>query len=360
MANFGYKYGYMANINSLHITPEILAHIAEIEEFKGAWKAIGRLAPERLQRLQKVATIESIGSSTRIEGSKLSDAAVERLLQNIQIQHFESRDEQEVAGYGSVMQTLFEHHQNMSLSESLIKHLHRDLLRFSQKDEWHRGSYKQLPNHVEAFDADGKSMGIVFETANPFDTIPRMQQLLQLCNDLLSNKSLHPLLVNAIFTVEFLAIHPFQDGNGRLSRILTNLLLLQAGYMYTPYSSLEAVIEQHKQGYYLALRQTQSNITGDAPDWNPWVLFFLKALRMQQQNLLHKIEQEQILISKLPVLSMQIVELAKARGRITIGEINTLLVEANRATIKKHLAILVAQQHLQQYGSGKGTSYGLA
>ncbi|WP_197428742.1 Fic family protein [Phnomibacter ginsenosidimutans] len=264
----------MLNINSLHITPELLALIAAIDEFKGAWKAIGRLAPEKLQRMQKVATIESIGSSTRIEGSKLSDAEVERLLLNIQIQQFDSRDEQEVAGYSGVMQTIFEHYQHMDLSESLIKHLHRDLLRYSTKDEWHRGNYKQLPNHVEAFDATGKSIGIVFETAGPFDTAPRMQQLIQLSNELLSKQLLHPVLVNAIFTVEFLAIHPFQDGNGRLSRILTNLLLLQSGYLYTPYSSLEAVIEQQKQAYYVALRQTQNNITSASPNWQPWILFF--------------------------------------------------------------------------------------
>jgi Fic family protein len=347
------------NINSLHITPEILAYIAAIEEFKGAWKAIGRLAPEKLQRLQKVATIESIGSSTRIEGSQLSDAEVERLLLNIEIRQFDSRDEQEVAGYSSVMQTVFEHHHNMTLSESLIMHLHRDLLRYSTKDEWHRGNYKQLPNHVEAFDATGKSMGIVFETASPFDTAPRMQQLIALCNELLRKQSLHPILVNAIFTVEFLAIHPFQDGNGRLSRILTNLLLLQTGYLYTPYSSLEAVIEQQKHAYYLALRQTQSSITSASPNWQPWILFFLQALRQQQQNLLYKIEQEQILMAKLPALSLQILALAKQRGRITIGEVNQLLPEANRSTIKKHLASLVAQQYLQQYGAGKGTSYSL-
>jgi Fic family protein len=349
----------MPAIQSLHITPEILRLIAEIEEFKGSWKAIGRLAPERLQSLQKVATIESIGSSTRIEGSKLSDAAVEQLLQNIEIRKFDSRDEQEVAGYAEVMQLIFTHHEHMVFSESLVKHLHRDLLKYSQKDEWHRGNYKQLPNHVEAFDAEGKSMGVVFETASPFDTAARMQMLVVQCNDLLQQNQLHPLLVNAIFTVEFLAIHPFQDGNGRLSRILTNLLLLQSGYSYTIYSSLEAVIEQQKQAYYLALRKTQSSLLSETPDWQPWVLFFLNALRKQQLNLQQKIDQEQLLLAMLPKLSLQILELAKSRGRISIGEINTLLADANRATIKKHLAALVQQQRLQRHGTGKSTTYSL-
>jgi Fic family protein len=349
----------MLNVQSLHITPEMLGLIAEIEEFKGSWKAMHKLAPEKLNRLQKVATIESIGSSTRIEGSKLTNAEVERLLARLEIRKFETRDEQEVAGYADAMQLLFMHFQHMQLSESLIKHLHRDLLKYSQKDEWHRGNYKQLPNHVEAFDPAGNSMGIVFETASQFDTPQLMQQLVSQCAELLRSNQLHPLLVNALFTVSFLAIHPFQDGNGRLSRVLTNLLLLQSGYVYAPYSSLEAVIEQQKQGYYLALRQTQNGIFEHNANWQPWVMFFLRALRNQQINLQQKIEQELLLIGKLSPLSLQILELIRSRGHSSVGEISSLLPQANRATLKKHLAKLVTNKHLMQYGMGKGTRYGL-
>lgn len=349
--------GMSVQTESLQITPGLLALVAEIDEFKGAWKALGALAPERLTALRRVATIESIGSSTRIEGSKLSDVDVERLLANLDIKAFASRDEQEVVGYSQVMETLFAHFDAIDLTENHIKQLHRDLLVFSEKDERHRGAYKTLSNHVSAFDADGKELGVIFETATPFDTPARMTELIAWARGALAGRSLHPLLVIAIFTVVFLEIHPFQDGNGRLSRILTTLLLLRCGYAYVPYSSLESVIESSKEGYYLALRQTQRTIRTPAPDWQPWVGWFLRALREQKRRLEVKIERERILVGALPRLSLKILDVVVERGMATIGEI-VQITRANRNTVKKHLASLVAANHLVKHGAGKGTWYG--
>lgn len=342
--------------DTIQITPDILSLIAELDEFKGAWRALGTLAPERLSALRRVATIESIGSSTRIEGSKLSDREVERLLQNIEIRQFASRDEQEVAGYADVMETVFAHFSAIGLTENHIRQFHRDLLRYSAKDERHRGEYKTNPNHVSAFDADGREIGVVFETATPFDTPRLMGELVAWFNDTVDGKRLHPLLAISIFVVVFLEIHPFQDGNGRLSRVLTTLLLLRAGYGYVPYSSLESVIEQSKDGYYLALRRTQGSIRSDAPDWEPWLVYFLRALQQQKQRLERKIERERIVLDKLPELSVQILELAKEHGRLTIGQIVDV-TGANRNTVKKHLQALVSANHLAQHGVGKGTWY---
>lgn len=190
-------------IESLNITPEILGLIAEIDEFKGAWRALGTLAPERLNALRRVATIESIGSSTRIEGSKLTDRDVERLLSNLQIKSFETRDEQEVAGYAEVMEIIFQSWQDITLTENHIKQLHRDLLKYSEKDTRHRGDYKTSSNSVAAFDEDGNQIGIVFETATPFDTPRLMSEVVQWANDALDTKRLHPLLIVAIFIVVF-------------------------------------------------------------------------------------------------------------------------------------------------------------
>ncbi|MCC0049806.1 MAG: Fic family protein [Rhodobiaceae bacterium] len=345
-------------INSLTISPEILALISEIDEFKGAWRALGTLAPERLSALRRVATIESIGSSTRIEGAKLSDKDVERLLTNIEIRKFDTRDEQEVAGYAEVMETIFAHFDAIALTENHIKQLHRDLLAHSGKDERHRGNYKTNPNHVSAFDESGKEIGIVFETATPFDTPRLMGELGDWTTKVLAEKTLHPLLVIGVFTVTFLEIHPFQDGNGRLSRILTTLLLLRAGYAYVPYSSLESIIENSKEGYYLALRQTQRTIRSAKPNWQPWTIYFLRALQQQKRRLEKKIERERIVMAALPELSLQIIEAIKDRGRMTIGEIVTL-TGANRNTVKKHLSSLVSANHIAQHGTGKGTWYGL-
>ena len=346
------------SVNSLTITPDILALISEIDEFKGAWRALGQLAPEQLTALKRVATIESIGSSTRIEGSKLSDREVETLLSDLLIKKFATRDEQEVAGYSDVMNLIFQNYDVIPLSESYIKQLHAELLQYSEKDSWHRGQYKKSPNHVEAFGADGKSLGIVFETASPFETPLRMEKLVQWANEAFAQKKLHPLLIIAILIVEFLAIHPFQDGNGRLSRILTNYLLLKSNYAYVPYSSLEAVIEQSKEGYYLSLRQTQGTLKSETPNWQPWVLFFLKALRHQKQRLEGKLEKEKLLMGQLPELSLQILELVKSHGRITVKDVVNL-TNANRSTIKRHLEILVEKDYLQQNGKGKGTWYSI-
>jgi len=345
------------NTTSLNITPEILSLISELDEFKGAWKALGTLAPERLSALRKVATIESIGSSTRIEGSKLSDKEVERLLSNLSIKKFETRDEQEVAGYAETMETVFAHADTITLTENHIKQLHRDLLAYSQKDERHRGEYKTHTNHVGAFDVAGKEIGMVFETATPFETPRLMTELVTWTQEALKDRTLHPLLVLAIFIVVFLEIHPFQDGNGRLSRILTTLLLIQSGYGYVPYSSMESVIEQTKEAYYFALRKTQGTIRSEAPQWHPWIIYFLKTLQKQKANLEKKIERERIVMATLPELSVQILELAKEHGRVTVSQLVSL-TGANRNTVKKHLQTLVSNNHLAQHGAGKGTWYG--
>ncbi len=348
----------MLNTSTLQITPEILKLISELVEFKGAWRALGTLAPERLSALRKVATIESIGSSTRIEGSRLSDRDVERLLSNLEIKTFATRDEQEVAGYAKVMETIFSAWNDIPMTENYIKQFHKDLLVFSEKDEWHRGKYKTNSNTVAAFDETGKQIGIVFETATPFDTPRVMEELVAWLNHQLKEKILHPLLVVAIFVVVFLEIHPFQDGNGRLSRILTTLLLLKFGFTYVPYSSLESVIEQNKEAYYLALRQTQGTIRTAQPDWQPWVMFFLEALQKQMHRLAKKVEREKIVLSALPELSVQILEFAREHGRVSAGEI-IKLTGISRNTLKQHFRVLVEKNHLVLQGAGRTTWYTL-
>ncbi len=342
--------------DTIIITPDILRLIAELDEFKGAWKALGTLAPERLSALRRVATIESIGSSTRIEGSMLSDSDVDKLLANIEIKQFDTRDEQEVAGYAETIETVFASADAITLSENHIKQLNRDLLRYSSKDARHRGEYKSNPNHVSAFDEDGNEIGVIFETATPFDTPRLMAELVAWTNETLDQNSLHPLLVAAVFTVVFLEIHPFQDGNGRLSRILTTLILLRSGYAYVPYSSLESIIEQSKEGYYLTLRRTQGTIRTDDPDWQPWLMFFLRTLQQQKARLEIKMTREKLLMSQLSPLSVEIVDLVKTHGQLRIAQI-VELTGANRNTVKKHLGALVTSNHIARKGVGKGTVY---
>ena len=348
----------MIQTQTLRITPTFLSIIAEIDEFKGAWRALGSLAPERLSALRRVATIESIGSSTRIEGSRLSDQEVQRLLSNLDIQTFSTRDEEEVAGYAQVMDTVFASWRDIDVTENHIRQLHRDLLRHSSKDQRHRGAWKTAPNSIAAFDEAGRQLGVVFETANPFDTPGRIAELIDWYNAATQDHDLHPLLLIGIFVVVFLEIHPFQDGNGRLSRILTTLLLLRSGYAYVPYSSLESVIEQSKEAYYLALRQTQGTIRSDTPDWGPWLGFFLSALQRQMLRLRAKVERERLLMGSLPEVSAQLLDLVRDHGRLTIGDAERLTGQ-NRNTLKQHFRTLVADGHLSLNGAGRGAWYSL-
>ena len=348
----------MVGIKNITITPEILKLIADIDEFKGRWSVIENLAPERLDNLRRIATIESVGSSTRIEGSKLSDAEVEKLLSRLRTKSFASRDEQEVAGYADAMDMVFDSHEVIPPTENHIKQLHGVLLKYSTKDQGHRGEYKTVTNHVEAFGPGGKSLGVVFETATPFETPGWMKELVDWYNQSVQEEAHHPLILTGIFIVAFLAIHPFKDGNGRLSRVLTTLLLLRAGYGYVPYSSMEGVIEANKDTYYLALRRIQQTIRTRKQNWESWLVFFLKTMVKQKDNLAAKVRQEQSLRVSLPALSRQIVELAKTRGEITVKEIGTA-TNANRNTIKVHIKKLVGQSYLVQAGKGRGARYTL-
>jgi Fic family protein len=348
----------MLNTGTLRISPELLNLVAEIDEFKGTWNALEGLAPERLSSLRHVATIESVGSSTRIEGGRLSDREVERLLSNLRIQHLASRDEQEVIGYAQAMNLVFDSWHEITLTENNIRQLHRELLAHSEKDDWHRGRYKSSSNNLVAFDENGRQVGVVFETASPFHTPRLMGELVSWFNLEMESRRLHPLLLIGILVVVFLEIHPFQDGNGRLSRILTTLLLLQSGYAYVPYSSLESVIEHSKDRYYLSLRQTQVTIRTDAPDWLPWLTFFMRAMQQQVARLRVKIENERLLASTLPDLSRQIMDQVHNHGQVTIGEM-IATTGASRNTLKEHFRSLVEHRQLVLHGAGRGSWYSL-
>lgn len=345
----------MISPHSLTITPEMLNLIGEIDEFKGAWRLMGRLTPDRLSMLKKVATIESIGSSTRIEGSKLLDSEIEKLLSNAN-SDFHTRDEQEVGGYALVCQQIYDHYESMSLTENLIKQLHSSLLKYTDKDERHRGEYKKIPIRIEAFDADKKSIGVIFETTSPLETPFKMGELVSWTNEAFQKQVFHPLIIIGLFVLIFLAIHPFQDGNGRLSRLLTTLLMLKSGYLYAPYSSLESIVEANKEAYYLALQKSQKNWQDPKPEWNAWLLFFFRSLQRQKRHLEAKLEKEHILLKNLSPLSQNILDILSSHGKLGIREMEAM-TKANRNTLKKTLALLVNDRYISKHGVGKGSWY---
>ncbi len=338
------------------ITNEILNLISEIDEFKGKWQAINTLSPDRLKMLKKSATIESIASSTRIEGVQLTDAEVETLLSKVRKKSFKSRDEEEVVGYSDAMDFILESFEDLKITQNHIKQLHAILLKHSSKDIRHRGEYKKLDNHVVAIDAKGKEIGVIFKTATPFKTPMKMADLIEWTNKAFELKEIHPLIITGIFIVVFLAIHPFQDGNGRISRILTNLFLLKLGYSYIQYSSLESIIEDNKDAYYKNLRDCQITLEAKKIKFEGWILFFLRSLKKQKDNLEKKVKAEKILQENFGELHLEILKVLKNHNRLAVSEIQRLS-GANRNTLKVKLRELVEMKKIKTFGKGRGVVY---
>lgn len=333
---------------------EVMRLLGETDVFKGHWRKLQEIRAEKLAQLRRVTTIESAGSSTRIEGAELSDAEVARVLQGISLESFRARDESEVRGYGDLLQTIFDSYADIPFDENHIKYLHKILLRYSEKDERHRGEYKKQENHVEARHPDGR-VEVIFRTASPFDTPRLMADQIAVTRDALASGAVHPLVAIARFIVEFLAIHPFKDGNGRLSRALTTLLLLQNGYEYVPYASLERVVEENKAAYYAALRESQTAMRTDPTAFGEWLLFLLRALQAQKRNLEAKLEVERSMLH-LSAVQQQILELTQRQGRVTSSYLAGELQMPVR-TVRYHLDVLVEQGQLDSRGEKRGRFY---
>ncbi len=337
-----------------HQTSDLTRLIGELDHFRGHWRKLQEIRAERLAQLRQVSTIESTGSSTRIEGAELSNAEVAQVLGGLKIDAFRSRDEDEVRGYGELLTTIFESYADIPLSENHLKQLHGILLRYSARDVWHRGEYKKFDNDVAVKEGDVVKE-IIFRTASPFDTPRLMTDLVESTNRALLDPSLHSLVVIARFVVDFLAIHPFQDGNGRLARAVTVLLLLRAGYDYVPYASLERVIEENKQAYYSALRESQLAMRDDPAAFGGWLLFFLGALRAQQRSLEAKLKVERDLM-EVSDLQQKIADFVTTRGRATSSEIASEFKVQQRA-VRYHVGILIERGIVAARGHNKGRYY---
>ena len=277
-----------------NLPQEILIKIAKIDELKGQWVGGVRLHPQVLNRLKKFVLVTSTGASTRIEGARLSDEDIEKLMRGISIQRFSNRDKQEVKGYFELLRNVFDSWQTIKFTENAIKHLHKELLKHVEKDRLHRGEYKKKENKVLMVNEAGQSVGVLFDTTPPYLTAKEMQELVEVTQKTFDEQKYHPLLVIANFLVEFLYIHPFEDGNGRISRVLTNLLLLQKGYVFVPYVSHEKLIEDNKPDYYMALRKSQKNLKAKKADILPWIDFFLTIMLQQAQMAIDLLSKENI------------------------------------------------------------------
>ena len=275
-----------------NIVEEVYRLIAKIDAVKNSFVLINNLPPKAVNRLTDSLIITSAGASNRIEGNKLNDEQVEKLYKNLNMQKFKTRDEQEIAGYIEVLQEILANYRHIKITESLILGFHQQMLRYSEKDAKHKGQYKFGSNRVEAKDRNGNLIGVIFDPTPPYLVKKEMQELVEWYDFARSEGAKHPLILIANFVFEYLAIHPFQDGNGRISRLLTNLMLLQAGYNFVNIVSHEKLIEDNKSDYYLALNKTQKTWKTENEDISDWLLFFLKVIDFQAQKSLEILKSE--------------------------------------------------------------------
>ncbi len=337
------------------ISSVIVSKITKIDELKGQWITGARLSPQVLGRLKKSVLITSTGASTRIEGSRLSDEDIEKLMRGINIQKFTNRDKQEAQGYYELLQNVFNSWQSLKFNENLVKHFHQELLKHVEKDEKHRGEYKKGENKVHMIDEAGQSIGILFDTSPAYLTPGQMNDLIEWTQKALLENKFHPLLIIGNFLVEFLKIHPFSDGNGRLSRVLTNLLLLQAGYLYIPYVSHEKLVEDNKADYYITLRRSQKSMGTKKENIIDWLDFFMDIILKQSQMAVELLSKENIekILSEKQLVVWQYIEKVKEASTGDITE-NTKIA---RPTVKQTLKVLLKLKKIERVGLGRSARY---
>lgn len=351
MDNFQNKLNFDFKTNQ-----QVLRLIGIIDSFKGKWNIVEQKENIYLKELRKIATVESIGSSTRIEGAQLTNKEIKELLDNIQITKLDTRDQQEVIGYFDVLEIIYESHADIKLSKNYIQQLHQRLLKYSTKDDWHRGNYKNLSNKVVANYPDG-TQKVIFNTTEPHLVGTEMNDLIEWTNQQFSQGEIHLLVLIGLFIYEFLSIHPFQDGNGRLSRLLTNLLLLKHGYQFVQYVSFENLIEQKKKLYYEALMDGQKNRHSDAEQINMWILFFLSSLETLVQRLDQKYDVFKTKGGYLNERQKLIKEIIEKNQPVKLGDLANAMPEISINTLKKDLLYLKTEQIINSVGKNRGAIY---
>lgn len=335
---------------------QIMKQLSLIDSFKGNWEVINLNQSKHLKELRKIATIESIGSSTRIEGATLTDNEVEKLLSSVKATKLTTREQQEVVGYYDALQIILDNYKDIPITERYVHQLHGILLKHSHKDQTHKGKYKSLSNQVVANYPDGKHRTI-FKTTEPHLTGKEMEGLLLWLDERFESLDMHPVMVTATFIYEFLSIHPYQDGNGRLSRLLTTLILMKQGYEFTQYISFEHIIEQRKEEYYRALMAGQKNRYNDNEKIDTWILFFLDCMVSLINRLEVKYETYKKLEKELNERQKEVLKFINETKKVSISDIDTSFKDYSRNTLKKDLVYLVNEGLILKTGTLKGTRY---
>ena len=334
------------------VNEEILAHVSKLDRFRGEWPSVCALPAERLSQLREAATVQSIASSCRLSGIHVSDGDAAAALRGDP----STPDAAAMAHYAQALELSFPGPDQV-VDAQVLQSLNRAVL--GQIDEpQDENPWRQEVMSREAFDAEGKALGWIFPTLPPRMIDEKINDLLTWLELELRNSERHPALVIGCFFLGFLAISPFERGNGRTSRALIRHLLVRAGYGYLPFASLEAELEADRPKYLNALFQARTGVWSGTAKLTPWIEFFLETLERQRARVEVKLVLEQDTLS-LPPLQREILETVREHGTANAG----LLLRAtgaNRNTLKDNLRRLVEQGALTRTGQKRGTRYRLA
>lgn len=343
-------------LDQIQLNHSTLMLVAGLEEFKGQWPGIAREIPaEKLAELGARATVESVGSSTRMDGARLADVQVESFLFGADPRPPATRDEKAVAGYADALEMVYDAVGPSPLSSEFLKQLHGVITWYSGTTGSRRGEYRVSDQRIRAFDAGGRPAGSLFEAAPPERVAPMIRDLVEWTTRVLETGEYHPLLVTASFVAQLHVIHPYREGSGRLCRLICTWMLIRSGYTYLPFVSLERILEESRARYHRALTLASGILTGDAAGMTDWTVFLLRSLNAQKDELKRRITRERR-FENLPELSGRLLGIARIEGRLTMsGAVER--TGANRNTIKVHLRKLVEQGRLVRHGGGRGTWY---
>lgn len=332
------------------LKPDIVALLTSIHEYKGEQALFIEAKADVLTKLVDIAKVQSTEASNKIEGIYTSDERLKKLLQDKTTPR--NRNEQEIAGYRDVLSTIHENFDYIPPKSSMILQLHRDLYKFSGMS--YGGSYKSSDNVIAETDADGNKV-VRFQPVHAWETSEAMERLCLSYEEALSSGEMDPLLLIPMFVLDFLCIHPFNDGNGRMSRLLTLLLLYRAGYIVGKYISLEKLIEDSKETYYETLRESSANWHEAANDYVPFVRYMLGIIAAAYREFSSRVQTMAASGMSKPERIREIIK--GTLGRITKAQIMEQCPDISEITVTRTLAELKKSGEILKLSGGRYTAY---
>lgn len=341
-------FDYSKNIHCT-IDNEILSYIAKIHEYKGKQELYVRQKKDKLEKLVEIAKVQSTESSNKIEGIVSTNTRIKQLVADKTTPR--NRDEKEIMGYRDVLNIIHENFEYIPITPSYILQLHNYLYKYS--DSSFGGKFKNFQNYIVANHQDGSSE-VLFTPLSPMETPIAMEWLCETFNKAIEEEKIEPLLLIPAFIKDFLCIHPFNDGNGRMSRLLTTLLLYRSGFFVGKYISLEKKIERTKDVYYQVLQESSKNWHEDSNDNTPFTKYLLGTILAAYRDF-----EDRLSLIDEKLLSSEMVEKAcKGRiGKFTKSDIMEECPSIGKSSVENALKSLVEQGKIERLGSGKATFY---